>query len=212
MKDTWNCYSGCRRLKTVVTSFRRIRCHHPERRVRMLSAAFRSTPLTFPRDSPLYESRFRTSKPVANSSSELMAPVALSGRQYAWQIIYFQPHTLYRGVSYGSEVESGRGAGGEGGTRFFRRPECGNRVGPRNSRMPAGRPGGLNPAMKVCTIQVTWSMASSWPTNAFTQAAFEVYGIWATQGGVHLHPLDRTHVGSLTADLGTFPGCGACPV
>jgi hypothetical protein len=49
--------------------------------------------------------------------------------------------------------------------------------------------------------------------DVFTQAAFEVYGVWAAQGGVQLHPSGSYSRGPLLlTDLGTFPGCGACPV
>src|ERR1700722_8683565 len=44
-------------------------------------------------------------------------------------------------------------------TRAFPEP-----VGPRNSRLPTGRPGGFNPAKNIWSISTTFSSAPSWPT------------------------------------------------
>src|SRR5690242_20036963 len=90
-------------------------------------------------------------------------------------------------------MEKGRGVRGEGGTRFCRRPECGKAsraqeqqdAGGTAGRIETGHEGLHHPGDLVDGLVLT--------NNPFTQAAFKVYGIWTTQGGVQFHPLDRTH-------------------
>lgn len=119
---------------------------------------------------------------------------------------------LIRVVPVAVKRRAGGGAEGKWGPRFAAVLSAESQSGPGTAgcrqavrRIESGHEGLHHPGDFVDGLVLA--------NDPFTQASFEVYGVWATQGGVQLHPLDSTHgVPLLLTDLGTFPGCGACPV
>lgn len=83
----------------------------------------------------------------------------------------------------------GGGAEGKWGPRFAEvlsaesqeQQDAGRTAG----RIESGHEGLHHPGDAVDGLVLT--------NDPFTQAAFEVYGIRATQSGIELHPVDRTH-------------------